>query len=959
MKKKSSTMIPALLTLMFITAFVFTACPKGGEGVSVESVTLSPAALSIAVGASGNLTATVAPADADDKTVVWSSSDTTKAIVADGIVTGVAEGAVTITVSTTDGGKTAAAEVIITGDHSYGISLSQTGTYTFPAAAPGYGARTGKGVIVTNTGSRATGALTVELSGTGHDSFTLPQTVLASIAIGENNAFTVVPNTGLAAGTHTATVTVSGGNGITASFDVSFTVSSNPIYGINLDVSGTHTFPVEAPGYGTQTEKSVTITNTGNQATGALTAALSGIDSGSFILSTTSIGSIAAGGTGSFTVVPNTGLTAGTYSATVTVSGGNGITASFDVSFTVSSNPIYGINLDVSGTHTFPVEASGYGTQTEKSVTITNTGNQATGALTAALSGTNSTAFSLSTTSIGSIAAGGTGSFTVVPNTGLTAGTYSATVTVSGGNGITAGFNVSFTVNALVNAATPTISVQPLGASYGQDAGATALTVSAGRTDGGVLSYQWYKNTSNSATSGTPVGTNSASYTPVTSATGTLYYYVVVTNTNNSVSGTKTATATSSVATVTVTPTGDFIYTVSSGNITITGYTGASTNLTIPSTIDGKPVTSIEGWAFYNCSNLTSVTIGNSVTSIGDQAFYGCSSLTSITIGNSVTSIGDQAFYGCSSLTSVVINTNYVVTNFKSIFTGYSGLTLITIGNSVTSIGDSAFSGCSGLTSVTIPNSVTSIGDRAFEDCSGLTSVTIPNSVTSIGYRAFEDCRDLTSVTIPDSVTSIGDQAFSGCSGLTSVTIPNSVTSIGHAAFYDCNSLTSVTIPNSVTSSIGDSAFYNCTSLTSVTIGNGVTSIDNWAFYNCTSLTSVTIPNSVTSIDNWAFYFCNGLTSVTIPNSVTSIGDKAFYHCIGLTSVTIPNSVTSIGDWAFYDCIGLTSVYVLRATTPLTTLGIYGFYSTAAIYVPTSVVTAYKGMSGWSSYASRIQAGTP
>ena len=177
-----------------------------------------------------------------------------------------------------------------------------------------------------------------------------------------------------------------------------------------------------------------------------------------------------------------------------------------------------------------------------------------------------------------------------------------------------------------------------------------------------------------------------------------------------------------------------------------------------------------------------------SVTSIGWDAFWECSNLTSVTIPNSVTSIGYWAFWNCSSLTSV------------------------TIGNSVTSIGDWAFNGCRSLTSVTIPNSVTSIGGGAFADCSALTSIIIPNSVTSIGSSAFAGCSSLTSITIPNSVTSIENGAFSDCSALTSITIPNSVTSIGEVAFANCTSLTSIIIPNSVTS-IGDWAFGGCSSL--------------------------------------------------------------------------------------------------------------------------------------------------
>ena len=80
---------------------------------------------------------------------------------------------------------------------------------------------------------------------------------------------------------------------------------------------------------------------------------------------------------------------------------------------------------------------------------------------------------------------------------------------------------------------------------------------------------------------------------------------------------------------------GDYYYLESNGWATITGYGGSGGALTIPSTIQGLPVTAIADNAFYGCTNLTSVTIPASVTSIGNQAFSGCSGLSGVSLPES------------------------------------------------------------------------------------------------------------------------------------------------------------------------------------------------------------------------------------------------------------------------------------------------------------------------------------
>ena len=247
----------------------------------------------------------------------------------------------------------------------------------------------------------------------------------------------------------------------------------------------------------------------------------------------------------------------------------------------------------------------------------------------------------------------------------------------------------------------------------------------------------------------------------------------------------------------------DFTYRIDfpTNTITITGYIGSGGAVAIPSTLEGKTVTSIESYAFNYCTSLTSVTIPNSVTNIGVRAFDSCTSLTAITVD------ALNSFY--SSVDGVLFNKSQ--TTLIQCPGGKAG-------------------------SYTIPNSVTSIGDYAFSCCTSLTSVTIPDSVTSIGDGAFDSCTSLTSVTIPNSVTSIGDGAFAYCTSLTSVTIPNSVTSIGGGAFACCTSLTAITVDalNSVYSSV-DGVLFNKSQTTLIQCPGGKAG-------------SYTIPNSVTSI---------------------------------------------------------------------------------------------------------------
>jgi len=329
-----------------------------------------------------------------------------------------------------------------------GIALDKSGTAIFTPRAFGYAAQTPQTVTVTNTGNQATGALSVALSGTNAGSFTLSGLSIPSIASGGTATFTVVPNTGLAIGTYTAMVTVSGTGTVKVgekelelpfyvSFNVSFTV--NRIAGAAISAA-----PVVS---GKPTHNSMTVA----------AAAISGTNPGGqtveYAITTSTSSTLPTGlkwqaGT-TFTGLAHT-TTYRVWARTAQKNNYSAGTAVRSAAIATQAGTFI-IALDKSGTRQFPGAAYGYGAQKAETATVTSTGNQASGALSVALSGKNAGSFTLSRTSISSIASGKTATFTVVPKKGLPAGTHTATVTVSraaaNANSITArSFTVKFVV---------------------------------------------------------------------------------------------------------------------------------------------------------------------------------------------------------------------------------------------------------------------------------------------------------------------------------------------------------------------------------------------------------------------------------------------------------------------------------------------------------------------------------
>ena len=357
---------------------------------------------------------------------------------------------VTFAPSAPAGGKTAQLSVSASTGGTAGAALS--GTALAPAAlavnptSNNYGTATvntdGSTVpfTVTNTGDVATAALGTSLGGTDASQFVIAagNTCGGTLAAGATCMVSVRFHP-LTAGAKSATLTITGGAGVSVAATLTGNAVSAGVLTIN---SGSQDFGGVLLG-GMSSNTIFTITNTGGSPTGVLAGSLGGTNANQFTVTDNCTGmALAASGTCTMVVRFNP-----------TVAGGK------SASVSVNASPGGSVSASLSGTGLSPASLSfappsgSYGTATVNTdgstvpFTVTNGGDVATGTLSLALGGTNMADFTIvaGSTCTGTLAAGANCSVSVKFHPLTVGASKSATLTVNGGTGVSATANLSGT----------------------------------------------------------------------------------------------------------------------------------------------------------------------------------------------------------------------------------------------------------------------------------------------------------------------------------------------------------------------------------------------------------------------------------------------------------------------------------------------------------------------------------
>ena len=407
------------------------------------------------------------------------------------------------------------------------------------------------------------------------------------------------------------------------------------------------------------------------------------------------------------------------------------------------------------------------------------------------------------------------------------------------------------------------------------------------------------------------------------------------------------------------------VYTAQDGEITITQYAGDDTQITVPASINGDPVTEIAPGAFSYKSKLQSVTLPETVETIGMMAFFACEALSEINIADlqNLTYIGAYAFVDTALSGELILPQS--VTEIGAAAFGMTNLSALHLGKNVgpvrtqsaepwiTAFKNAGFDLSENfgfdVSFLIDPYETTAQQKNIAPNCDSLKRITVDSA--NPYYRAWGGVlfsRDMTELycypagkaasiyIMPSTVERFYD-AFGG------LHLPNiSIRLFGDLDPMDNNLLpegwidfgAALQLENVVLSAnvkeISKAAFYN-TGITSIFIPKSVTSIGEKAFWHCRNLTTVGFDRGsvYTELPKACFQDCEALQNVTF-GKIEYLSALVFAGCTSLTSIDLTN-VAAIDSSAFDDCTNLEEVVYRDDDSAAATVSAQAFQNTDSL----------------------------
>lgn len=298
------------------------------------------------------------------------------------------------------------------------------------------------------------------------------------------------------------------------------------------------------------------------------------------------------------------------------------------------------------------------------------------------------------------------------------------------------------------------------------------------------------------------------------------------------------------------------------------------------------------------------------VTGIGDHAFFNCPDLTSVSIPEGVTYIDQQAFSHCYSLPSVKLP------------------------STLQRIEDFAFEFCPGITKVEIPAAVTRIGTCAFQVCDNLASFTVDPanprfaSVDGILYSAdgssligYPEALEGEEFAFPETVKRVTEYAFSTNQYLRKVHLNAALEAVTSLTFCDCRALEHISVSSENAA---------MTAVDGVLYSKDMTSLLQYP-PRCPE-DVFEVPQGVTDIEDLSMAGAVHLVYLTLPASLQRIGYLAFATTSNLAEITSLNPTPPEGAYG-------SDIFEPQV------------YSGAMLYVPEASVAAYRANAQWGRFA--------